>query len=350
MNVRIPFVVAVLALGTTMALLPVSACCPAPPHNKPVVNADQTVIIIWDSANKTEHFIRKATFNSAADDFGFIVPTPSKPELSESGNEAFPFLAQVTAPEVKYVKRPTNVSCGCAAMKAPMVANGIAVLETKTVAGYDAVILEASSANSLVNWLKEHGYAMSPEIEEWAKPYVEKNWKFPALKVAKEAADKPTPTVATSALRISFQADQPLFQYREPDPKAAAQTLNANHRLLRIFFVGDSRFRGEFAADNPWSGQAAWSDKLDAAQKGRLLELLKLPAETGPQVMWLTEFEDHWPYKLAPGDVYFVKDADQSSKKRSAIVQYTATKFPEDGSFYLVALAVCGPPIIRRVR
>ena len=59
-----------------------------------MVNADQTVILIWDPATKTEHFIRKAAFQSAADDFGFLIPSPTQPELAESGNDAFPFFAE----------------------------------------------------------------------------------------------------------------------------------------------------------------------------------------------------------------------------------------------------------------
>ena len=62
----------------------VRACCPAPPSGKPVVNADQTVILIWDPATKTEHFIRKATFKSEADDFGFLIPSPTQTAASDS--------------------------------------------------------------------------------------------------------------------------------------------------------------------------------------------------------------------------------------------------------------------------
>src|SRR6516165_8241841 len=92
-----------LTLSLTTALLvppllspPAPACCPAPPSGKPVVNADQTVILIWDAASKTQHFIRQASFQSEADDFGFLVPTPSQPVLDESGNEAFPYLRKLT--------------------------------------------------------------------------------------------------------------------------------------------------------------------------------------------------------------------------------------------------------------
>src|SRR5687768_10081349 len=88
--------------------VPVIACCPAPPSGKPVVNADQTVAIIWDAATKTQHFIRQASFKSEADEFGFLVPTPTQPELNESGNDAFPFLSKLTEPETQQVKRPSR--------------------------------------------------------------------------------------------------------------------------------------------------------------------------------------------------------------------------------------------------
>src|SRR4051794_6379519 len=92
---------------------PAPACCPAPPSGKPVVNADQTVILIWDAAKKTQHFIRKASFKSDADDFGFLVPSPSRPELNESGNEAFAVLSRLTEPEVITRQRPRG-GAGCA--------------------------------------------------------------------------------------------------------------------------------------------------------------------------------------------------------------------------------------------
>ena len=39
-------------------------------------------------------------------------------------------------------------------------------------------MLEAKSATALVTWLKDNGYAFSPEVEAWAKPYVDGGWKI----------------------------------------------------------------------------------------------------------------------------------------------------------------------------
>src|SRR4051794_37235015 len=91
---------------------PVPGCCPAPRGGQAVVNADQTVILLWDAARKTQHFIRKASFKADGSDFGFLVPSPAEPELAESGDDAFPYLAKVTEPEVIHKPRPSGGS-GC---------------------------------------------------------------------------------------------------------------------------------------------------------------------------------------------------------------------------------------------
>lgn len=329
------------------------ACCPAPPSGRAVVNADQTVVILWDAAAKTQHFIRQASFKSEADDFGFLVPSPSRPELDESGSDAFPFLAQLTAPEIQRVGRPSpGMSCACSA-SAPTVKSAlpdaVRVLEQKQVAGFAATVLEADSSKVLVDWLQENGFAFSPEVEAWAKPYVEQRWKFTALKVAKEKAEgESSPDVAAAALRISFQTERPLFPYREPDSQKSAATLGASQRLLRIYFLGDARYDGELTKEQPWTGKVTWAGKLTGDSRKRALDLLKLPETTGPAEYWLTEFEDSWPYQPAPADLYFAPSAKQDSVKRPPIIQYVSSPLPNDITAYAAAAVVVLPLFRRR--
>jgi hypothetical protein len=344
-----------LFLLALLAYTPAPACCPAGPKGKPVVNADQTVVIIWDAAKKTQHFIRQASFKSEAADFGFLIPTPSAPELEESGNEAFPFLAKVTAPEIKKVKTPNpGMSCGCAAAP-PRAGNDVAkaeveVLTEKRVAGFDAAVLDATSAEALVAWLEEHGYHFSPEVEKWAEPYITQNWKITALKVAKDASAEDEQRLNSAALRLSFETDRPLFPYREPDPKESAAALAASQRLLRIFFVADERYEGQLTAEFPWTGTVAWSDKLSASDRTQLLEALKLPESTGPAEFWLTEFEDDWPYRAAPADVYFSRSAVQDTVKRPPIIQYVDSRSGSSATLAALAIAVVIPFATRRWR
>jgi hypothetical protein len=344
----------VLAAALVAVPTPVRGCCAAGPAGKPVVNADQTVILLWDPATKTEHFIRKASFKSDAADFGFLIPSPSKPELAESGNEAFPTLQKLTEPEVVQRPKPSGgVGCGCAA--APnrtfdAVGSQVTVLEQKLVAGFDAAVLEATSAKALTDWLKEHGYAFSPEVAAWAQPYIDQGWKVTALKVAKPAGGQANQTVAASALQLSFKTDRPLFPYREPDPTSAAKALAASQRLLRIYFVSDARFRGDLTKDTPWTGKVAWAGKVSSESRAKVLEQLRLPAATGPAEWWLTEFEDPWPYRAAPADVYFARDADQGAIKREPIVQYVAAPARPDAGVFAFAAALALLPLLTRLR
>lgn len=353
MNARCGFVLSSLlplSCFLILASAPAPACCPAGPEGKPVVNADQTVVIIWDAEKKMQHFIRQASFKSEAEDFGFLVPTPSEPELEESGNDAFPLLAKVTAPEIKRVRRASQGGgCACSAEAPPHAKenSAVTVLAEKRVAGFDAKVLEATSAAALVAWLNEHGYAFSPEVEAWAKPYIQQGWKFTALKVAKEEGQKEEKKLEAAALRLSFQTDRPLFPYREPDPADHAEALGASQRLLRIFFLADARYQGELTKENPWTGSVAWSNKMTAADRTHLLELLRLPETTGPADYWLTEFEDNWPYRAAPADLYFAKDDNQQTVKRAPIIEYVQSHPFSDVSL-LAALGLVLCPFVWR--
>lgn len=309
---RIPVLsIVVAALAVTRIA---DACCPVSARGVPVVNADQTVILLWDREHQTEHFIRKASFRSEGESVGFLVPTPSRPQLEESGSAAFPYLAEITAP-----KKSTDVGfpISCAAEPKGTFGRSVQVVEEKTVAGYHAVVLAADSGKALVAWLQEHGYAYTPEAAAWAQPYLEKRWFMTAMKIAKDADGRTAPGVSASALRISFQTEHPLFPYREPDSRQDAAKLNVKDRLLRIYFVAESRYEGRFPSGQAWEGKPRWSQPLQSEQRSQLLRHLGLPETTGPSKCWLTEFDDHWPYGKAPGDVYFSASADQRKLART---------------------------------
>lgn len=306
-----------VVLVAWMIPAPKSAACCAVTHDAgAVVNADQTVIMLWDAERKTQHFIRQASFKSDADDVGFLVPTPSRPQLEESGDAAFSTLRRITAPSRR---SKSLMPLGCSAMPvAASYRSSVRVIEEKRVAGFDATVLTAANGADLAAWLRDHGYSYSPQVAEWAHPYVAGGWMMVALKVAKPKDGRATSDLKAAALRLSFKTDRPLFPYREPESASAAKRLGTSDRLLRIYFIGDGRYRATLGEDGKWNGRVVWSGDITSSRTGLLADL-KLPASAGPSQWWLTEFEDRWPYHRAAGDVYFARDSSQSPVQRPAV-------------------------------
>jgi hypothetical protein len=344
--------VLLLTAGALLRPAPGFACAPVSRPNTPVAIASESAIILWDAGTKTQHFIRRASFDTGAEDFGFLVPTPTEPKLAEAGDEAFSTLASITAPRVITQPRPNRaVGCVPVCAAAPMPGNKAAqveVLDEGTVGKYHYAVLAADDANALTDWLKKEGYESSPALAEWLTPYVKEKWKVTAFKIEK-GAEKDA-KVATSAVRMSFQAEQPFFPYREP----AAQGGDAfkGPRLLRVYFLADKRYQGQLGTGGkPWPGEVVWANLISADDRTKLLDLVKHPADTPPGSWWLTEFEDSSSPRPGAEDVFFSPSHYQSTVERPPIVKYVSgEQAPGCVLCYAAAAFMVGSYVARRRR
>jgi hypothetical protein len=340
----------VLATGLAAALVLSSgaaawACCCAPPHGVEVGIADQDILVTWDARTKEEHFVRRAKFRGATPkDFGFLVPTPSKPELEAAPDAVFDRLATLILPE--HVRRSyfdfTPLLLAEREMKATALppptlsaARGVTVLEEKKVAGYDAAVLEADDAGALAAWLKDHGYDARPEIQDWAEPYVAAHWKVTAFKYAGGAE-----SVETDAIRMSFQTEGPLFPFRVPTDN------RKGGGRLRVFFVGDAKVDGKLGPKG-----AAWNARTEyASENGRVPWALEgaIPRDRMPQGRWLTaSIDSSWP--SSGDDLFFKPAADPTPVLPPPIIDYVRIPVPLD-VFGVPLLGIVGFLFVRRRR
>jgi hypothetical protein len=205
---RLSFTLIVGLAAGVLAAVPdgASGCAAAPHRGESVTTSDEGALIVWDESAKTEHFVRRAQFRSTGYDFGFLVPTPGKPDLDVADDELFAELARITAPKVEYrevvreVEQDILRGCGgpnaaSAAREEAMsqAAGGVEVLEQKRVGDYDATVLafrrSAGDAPGrgpaeLAEWLARHGYESPPAIEAWLKKYVDDQWCITAFRIA----------------------------------------------------------------------------------------------------------------------------------------------------------------------
>lgn len=306
--------------------------CAAPHRAGDRVNiADETALIVWDEETKTQHFIRRATFDTTAKDFGFLVPTPTQPELGEAHDYTFKMMAKATAPRVKVelnvVKRggPGEAAVGNAASR-------VQVLETKRVGDFDAAVLKASDAESLNHWLTKNGYAVDPSLTDWLKPYVDRGWFLTAFKIVKDT-NQPTPATA-SAVRMSFKADRPFFPYREPASQRETTGSAPPPRLLRVYMLSSKCMQGTLGEGNAaWPGTTVWSGTLPEGEDQFLLYTLKLHDKVKGTQWVLTEFEDRSSPRPGTDEVYFSPADNQSYITRPPIMHYLTHYEDSPGPF-----------------
>ena len=229
-------VVFLLALASPQA----SACATAPPVDASVDVVGEDAIIVWDPAKKQQQFIRRATFLSKADDFGFLVPTPTVPELDEAEDALFDRLrAYIDPGEVTVEAYAIGWTlCGAYMLVGSDRADKSAgepvrVVAAARVAGFDAVSLEATDADALGEWLQDHDYDFRPALRSWLKAYVDQGWIINAFKIGRATERE---LVGSKAVRMTFTAAQPFFPYREPEDTRASYG-----RRLRVFSLTPDR-------------------------------------------------------------------------------------------------------------
>src|SRR2546430_8984064 len=70
-----------------------AACCYFSAKDKDILQPGQKVFISWNAEEKVEAFTVQPNFEGNADDFGMVIPTPSKPKLDEMPRDFFKELA-----------------------------------------------------------------------------------------------------------------------------------------------------------------------------------------------------------------------------------------------------------------
>jgi hypothetical protein len=260
---------------------------------------EESAVIVWDAARRTQHFIRRATFDAKGKSIGFLVPTPSVPQLAEADNSVFEQAAAWTLPERRAQKRwrirlrtlfGRRIQNTFKAASSRMEVDGesVDVLHTQSVAGYDASVLAARDAGALGRWLQSHGYASSPELIDWLKPYVARDWKITAFKIAKPKSGSGERHFGSQAVRMSFQADAPFFPYREPPSQRQKSAEPALSARVSPFHAADER------RNRPGIARASLARAHDLGERSEREPLARADEgfEAGANDAWLGDVDD----------------------------------------------------------
>ena len=175
-------------------------------------------------------------------------------------------------------------------------------------------------------------------------------WKISAFKITQDP--KSGQLATTKAVRMSFQTDRPFFPYREPEArKDDKDTRGPGRRLLRVFFVGDTRMEGKLGV-GAWPAVVQWADVFTDEQRVQLAKETGVSAEEIPAKAWLTTFEDRSSPRPGKDEVYFDPAAERTPIRPPDFIKYTDVWIPLDcvlAGLFLVGL-VATPIVLKLIR
>ena len=266
----------------------------------------EQVLLIYDTASRKEHFVREVTFRNGLEPFGFVVPTPSRPEVAAVKQSPFPALRAVALTDDFPPPRRSsgdNKEGGTGARRASA---GVEVLAISKVGSFTAFVLAASDAKAFGEWLTQNGFQGSPATDEWLDHYVRQKFFYVAMRYEPPAEASSAARVVAETVRISFSTPVPYYPYLEPRRAAGAPS---PERLLDLWLVStapwtpiSARTAGSKTAwvrpFRPTRGSAA-RYQLEASLGDELVSLLPNGTVT------LQTFQDQKTSREGFGDVLF---------------------------------------------
>lgn len=203
-----------------------------PPERRPSL-AREKVLIVHDAARGRQHFIREVAFRRADQPFGFVVPTPTRPEVASVARNPFTRLRDQFPFERELVGFGSGHGSGAGYGGS---GGGVEVLAVEKVGSFTAFVLAATDSAALAGWLKDNGLTSTPDTDRWLARYVEMGFHYVAMRYdpppdAKRRASK---AIAAETIRISFDTPVAYYPYFEPE----APLSQKSPRLLEVWYVG----------------------------------------------------------------------------------------------------------------
>jgi len=261
---------------------PARACGLAFPAGAKAAISEEDALIIWEPETQTQHLIRRSYFDSDQPKLGFLVPTPTRPELGEADDKIFAELVQVIQPKVKHAWLLSLIWAfvapnliGAQGESSPSL-GAVKLLEQKQIGPYQASVLQASEPTALSQWLAVHQYPLRPELEAWLAPYLKAGWYFTAFQLTQT----PDSSLALPAMRLSFQTERPFYPYTEPSSDSERRG-----RQLRLWMLSPGPMQGMYDSLAPemYDGYVA-SGQHGAALAGSLGRSSRLYSAPLPSV------------------------------------------------------------------
>lgn len=212
---------------------------------------DQAALIVYDAASKKQTLAIETRFVGTGTDFGWIVPLPSRPEVTPGTTGMFPCLRGMFAPIVKrssdegltfglivlvlftlslvYLSGRLRELCAAVLLLLFLVAAMLPAMgkarsslggpiaepefiDRRTVGDFEVTTLESPRGEAVVQWLRDHQFHVPAAAETAVHQHAREGWSFVATRLTREASTS-EPTTA-HPLVFTFTTDAPIYPMR----------------------------------------------------------------------------------------------------------------------------------------
>ncbi len=178
---------AIIAISVVLMISSAAAPCPVvftPPNSFVHLTDESQALLAYDDETDTQHYIVRQAYEGVASDFGLVMPTPDRPNMTEKEEGLFEELHEMTKEPVK--NRALN---GFNNLQSST--EGVEVVESKDIGDFNATVLKANDSEALVNWLNEYDFNYGNKSKENFQYYIQKDqqYYFTAMKINLEEAD-----------------------------------------------------------------------------------------------------------------------------------------------------------------
>lgn len=298
-----------------------------PPPNQWIYETGQKGAIVFQ--NNTETLVLSTSFQGDAKDFAYIVPTPSKPEVSKVSDDIFTNLEELTQQEY-YNTMPLSGGLGGADMA---VKQEVTVVEEKQVGIFDIKVLTATGANALFDWLKENNFTYPASKKYILDDYIQNKWYFTTAKISTEAITKDVESKLTQGdltpLKFTFETQNIVYPLKisavvddvvmKKDYEAVQENLSdyeiSSKMLYPVDYVPITLY---IFADHKKETANFYEDYANWVKQDEIEKLAKDDngnpwVEINSKKMYLTKLSSSLAYSEMTNDLFF-DNADDNDK------------------------------------
>lgn len=176
---------AILLIAGAAVLIPVVASADGifvPPPTERVYETEQEAVIFYEDGQ--EDLIITTSFQGNAEEFAWIVPTPTIPTLQKGSWEIFVALREISTQGQQI---PELAGYGDLkafdAMELFVNEDSVREIERTTVGYYDVAVLEARTTAGLLEWFEENDFEYPKQGDDILDEYIDAGWYFSAVRI-----------------------------------------------------------------------------------------------------------------------------------------------------------------------